>query len=334
MQAGPGRRHPVAWMLWAAAAATVALLTRNPWYLALLGAAALLVGRRANGARLRGMLSPCLLLSILLFPAALNLLLSRAGATVLLRLPLPWVGGPYTLEAFLFGLSAGVQLAALLAVMVAFGRAVGPADLLRRTPPGLYPVGVAATVALTFAPQVRRSFAEVREAQRVRGFRPRGWRDLPRVITPLVVMSLESALGLAEALAVRGWGRLPLAGWRRWLALAGWTGLASALALWALFPGRPRLSLALALMAALALLPALRAGPLPRYRPERWCLADSLMAGPALLSLAAVVLVALWAPASLTWAPYPQAAWPAFDPRLALALLGLAAPALPGVADG
>lgn len=334
MKTDPRRRHPVAWMVWAGAAATVALLTRNPWYLALLGVAALLVGRRATGAQLRGLLSPRLLLSILLFPAALNLLLSRTGATVLLELPLPWVGGPYTLEAFLFGLSAGVQLAALFAVMVAFGRAVGPADLLRRTPPGLYPVGVAATVALTFAPQVRRSFEEMRDAQRVRGFRPRGWRDLPQVVTPLVVMSLESALGLAETLAVRGWGRLPLAGWRRWLALGGWTGLALALALWALFPDRPLLSLALALAAALALLPALRAARLPRYRPERWRPADSLMAGLALLSLAAALLLALREPASLTWAPYPRADWPAFDPRLALALAGLAAPALPGVADG
>ncbi|MGH2627536.1 MAG: hypothetical protein ACRDHY_12905, partial [Anaerolineales bacterium] len=145
-----GRRgHPVAWMAWGACAAAAALLLRHPIYLAVIGLAGAAVVTRARGAapgwgeaRLAGV--------VIVFPSLLNAFLSRSGTTVLLDLDRGWLGGPYTLEGLLFGLTAGVQLAALLAVMAALQRTVEPTDVLRRMPASLYPVGVSAAVGLSF----------------------------------------------------------------------------------------------------------------------------------------------------------------------------------------
>jgi energy-coupling factor transporter transmembrane protein EcfT len=111
--------HPATWMIWTLSAAVVALLTRNPWYLLSLSLIAILVrwigtGERPGGWFLR------IYISLLISPAILNLVFSRSGDTVLLELPIRWIGGPYTLEGLVFGATAGVQIACLLTVMTVF----------------------------------------------------------------------------------------------------------------------------------------------------------------------------------------------------------------------
>ena len=108
----PSRRHPVVWMAWTASAATVGLLTRNPWYLAILAALAAAVHARLTGERLTWPRLR-LYLGLVLFPGLLNLILSRVGDTVLLHLPLRWIGGPHTLEGLLLRLSARGHIARL-----------------------------------------------------------------------------------------------------------------------------------------------------------------------------------------------------------------------------
>jgi energy-coupling factor transporter transmembrane protein EcfT len=319
-------RHPVAWMMWAAGAALPALLTRNPAYLALIGAAALLVQVRVRR-RLPARSWLGVLAGLLLFPAALNLLLSRVGETVLLRLPIPWIGGPYTLEALLFGASAGVQIASLLQVMAVFGDVIQPSDLLRRMPPGLHPAGVAASIGLTFAPQVRRSFAAIREASELRGHRPRGWRDVPSIVSPLVVLSLENAMAVAEGMVVRGWGQSPPKGLRRWGAAAGWLALASGLALGAIAPRQAALAAVLVVLGVAATWLSMRtAAGRNRYRPEVWSRGDTFVAGLSLGVLVLFLLVSIVAPGLLTYYPYPRAAWPSFHPTMAAAIMLLTSP--------
>ncbi len=236
------RGHPGAWIAWAVAGAGIALLSRNPWQLLIVGAAALAARWRLSGKR-PGRSDAVLFAGLLAFPTLLNFALSRTGSTVLWHLPLPWIGGNFTLEALLFGGVAGIQIATLLAVMMAFGAAVSSTDLLRRVPSGLYPVGLTASIGLTFAPQARRTFHQIREAQEVRGFRARGWRDLPQLIVPMVVMSLENALALGESLASRGWGQSRLGTVGRWGMVSAWLLLASGLVLWLVAPGLAWLSL-------------------------------------------------------------------------------------------
>lgn len=327
IDAEPRRRmHPSTWLVWAFCTVTVALLLRNPWYLAEVGAVALAMQWRLSRQRLaRSML--LFFASLITFPTLLNLAFSRAGETVLLRLPVPFIGGPYTLEALLFGVSAGIQIACVLAVLMVFGEAVTPADLLRRSPRGFYAVGLSATIALTFAPRAYKALTGIREAQQIRGHEPRGWRDLPRLFTPLVVLSLESAFALAEGMVARGWSGSGLEGWRRWLAPTGWVLLAAGLSFVALVPGAglwPLLILAAGIAVTVTGLRRQAAGG--RYRPEAWRRADSVASGLALGVLSVFLILSLLVPEWLGYYPYPRAEWPSFHPALALALGLLAAP--------
>jgi energy-coupling factor transporter transmembrane protein EcfT len=316
-------------MIWVAGAAVPAVLTRNPWYLGLIGIAALAVQSKVRGrAPGRGWLG--MLAGLLFFPAAINLLLSRVGETVLLRLPIPWIGGPYTLEALLFGASAGVQIATLLQVMGVFGEVIRPPDLLRRIPSGLYPAGLAASIGLTFAPQVRRAFTAIREASELRGHRPKGLHDLPSLVSPMLVLSLENALAVAEGMVARGWAKTHPHGLRRLGGAAGWLTLGAGIALGVVLPDRAGAAAGLIVFGAVAAwLTARRENGRHRFRPETWTRGDTIVSGLSLGVLSVFFLLSLAAPLLLTYYPYPRAVWPAFHPAIAAAIALLCAPLVP-----
>ena len=224
-------------------------------------------------------------------------------------------------------MASGLQIAALFLVMWIFSQAVTPLDLLRRMPPGFSTAGVMASIGMTFAPQARQAFDELREAYLVRGYQPRGLRDLPMVLTPMVILSLESAYDMAEGLAARGFGSGGMRGFRRWVVPAGWVCLALSVWLWVAFPAH---KVEVALFASLSLLilalsmrRAVRGG---RYRPDSWSAADTWVAGISLGMGAAFVVVALTAPHLLAYYPYPAAFWPGFNWPLGAALCLAATP--------
>ena len=318
------RGHPSAWLAWTAGAASAALLIRNPWYLLILGGAAIAVRWRVT--RRPPSLSTFVLLATLIVTSTLvNVLFSRAGETVLLQLPIGWLGGPYTLEAALFGVSAGLQISAVLLVMLVFGSVVTPADLLRRTPPGLYPIGVTSMLALTFAPLARRSYQELTEARRLRGWARRGVPEARASVEPLVILSLERAVAQAEALVARGWSPGTPGGGRRALALAAWVALATGLGLWAVLPDQAGFGLGLIALALLVLAIGVRKIG-ARYRPEKWTWPDRAL---FLLSAAAmVVLLVLMtrSPGLLTYYPYPRVSLPGLHPAPLVVLALLTAP--------
>jgi energy-coupling factor transport system permease protein len=307
--------------------AGAALLMRNPWYLIALAGIALIVAWRLTGEP-PGRGTFYLVGALILTSTVVNLLFSRAGDTVILQLPIPWLGGPYTLEALLFGVSAGIQVATLLLVMGVFARALTAADLLRRTPRGLYTVGVASTLGLSFAPHARQALFDLREAQQLRGLSAGGWRDSPRLLTPLVVVALERATAQAEALAARGWAVAAPSGHRRWEGALAWTAIAASFLLCAAAPDRAGLAAILAAVAVGAHWIARRRGEtLTRYRPDPWHARDTFVAGFAVGAIAAIAVLASQDPASLGYYPYPTAYLPplALEPLVAVACL--AAPA-------
>lgn len=325
---GEGHRHghPSAWLVWAACAGCVALLTRNPWQLILIG----VIGVALRWAILRrrpGRLELGLFGGLVTLPALLNFLLSRSGSTVLFRLPLPLVGGSFTLEALLFGLVAGVQISSLMAVMMAFGDAVTAADLLRRIPRILYPAGLTASIGLTFAPQARSSFNEIREAQVIRGYRPRGWRDLPEIIVPLVVMTVENALALGETLATRGWGSGQARRGAQWVFTLGW--LAMGLGAMGVLVD-PNLLLPGLLLAGCGVVALWLAGRrMPRASQlvqDAWSWRETMVVGLALGVATIFGLLTALAPSVLVYYPYPNVSWPPIHVPLLGALLLLAAP--------
>ncbi len=322
------RLNPASWILWSGCAAGAGLLTRNPWYLLGLAGIALLVGWRRSR-RPPGRTALILAAGIVVSSTVLNLFFSRAGDTVLIHLPMGWFGGPYTLEGLAFGVSAGLQVATVLLVMGVFSQAVTAADLLRRTPRGLYPVGVAATLGLTFAPHARRSLTDLREARALRGLPPPSWREAPYLLAPMVVMSLERAIGQAEALAVRGWSRQSASA--RGRSGLAWAAIGAAVLLCAASPERAGLAILLLVLAVAAhWISVARRDQAFRTPVDRWSGRDTVVTSLALGSLLSLLAMESLSPGSLGYYPYPVAIWPSLAGAPLAAISLLAAPALAG----
>ncbi len=212
---------------WSASAVTVSLCTTNPVYrlLVALVAANLLVARLPAGRSLRPLAAGLALACA--FSVLLNLLLAHTGRDVLLRLPewMPVAGGPVTLESGAFGVLTGLGIAAAVLAVAPLSLLRDPADIVAVLPRALAATGTAVAAALNLAPALARSFTAVRDAQRMRGWRPRGpasWADL---LVPVVLTALDDSVQLAEAMEARAYGagprtRAPGDRWERRDALA------------------------------------------------------------------------------------------------------------------
>lgn len=313
-------------MIWSACGTLVALLIRNPWYLLMLSVIAFLIKWKATRQRPGGWMLR-VYIGFIVFPALMNLLFSRVGDTVLLQLPIKWIGGPYTLEALLFGVAAGIQIATLLTIMMVFSDLVTPQDLLRRTPTVLLPAGVTAAIGLSFIPRAQRAFSALREAQQIRGYKIKGIADIPRLVTPLVILSLEQSISVSESLVSRGWSKVAHDGWKRWLVILGLVSLASGMAMLVLSSNRLRLPVGFLTLGLLMIGVGLRSGDrVHRYRPEHWQSRDSIIAGLSIGICAAILFLSLTSPAMLTFYPYPSISAPDFKTPIALAIGLLSSP--------
>jgi energy-coupling factor transport system permease protein len=262
--------------------------------------------------------------------------------TVIVRLPsvpLPSVfaglriGGAVTTQSLLGATYNGLQLATLLICVGAANALASPRRLLRSLPSALYEVGVAVTVAMSFAPQLVHAAVRVRRAQRLRGFSSSGLRGWLRVALPVLQDGLESSIELAAAMDSRGFGRRgavsPLR--RRVTTASVLVGLlAVACAMYGLLDtGSPAvvgvpLLVGGALVAGASVLLGGRAVVRTKYRPDRWRAAEWVTVAAGAAALTGVVLAGVWQPGSLQTNTYPiavpQLPWPALA-GLALALL-------------
>jgi energy-coupling factor transport system permease protein len=196
--------NPLAWLAWTLGAAAVTLADRNPFVqlLMLLVIGNLWLVYRGKAAALYWRAG--LLLAIL--PVLFSVALSRYGAHVIVSLPpIPVVGGHWTLEALLFGISSGIALLLTVGVFALLHATVRSADVLQVLPPPLYRLGSVVGLALTLVPQTIRSAGRINEARRLRGGRS-GWRSVPMLLVPLLLTTLESSLQYAESLDARGFG--------------------------------------------------------------------------------------------------------------------------------
>jgi energy-coupling factor transport system permease protein len=335
--------HTWSWVVWLVAAAVPAFTLRNPLYLALvLGAAGLVyfsLGRTSAIGRSWGSFAR---IGLLLFAIAIpfNALSIHTGEIVLLRLPEGWpiIGGPITLEAIIAGAVSGLALFTILMVFATFNAVVDHYQLLRATPAFLFQAGVVISIAITFVPQMVLSAKEIREAQRIRGHRFRGIRDLLPLIMPLLASGLERAIQLAETMEARGFGSAvePLPQGRALLVQLG--GLLSLLALLAglfitaYFESRIwGWTLAGLGVAGLLATFGIQAGRVhqTRYRRPAWHNRDVAVVAACLLAVTVFLGARLAAPEALYYSPYPpNTLWPPFQPAAGAALLLLAAPAL------
>lgn len=342
----PDRRLDVrVWLLWAVAASVPALLGRNPFVLAMILIVAAVVRAAWMPVAPRRFASWRVVFRVALLFTAIgvlfNMLFVHAGDIVLARIPdvVPVIGGPITLNALVFGVLSGAALVALVLVGTTAGAMLDWPALMRVLPERAAPLAVAGSVAWALLPGMSTAWREIREAQAARGHRPRGVRDLPPLLVPLLDGGLERALTMAEVLEGRGFGveregSGAAATSTQWRGLAMVVGVATvALAAYAAAVGLGWLAMCAAALAvafgAVALVPGRRQRlTRTRYRIQPWRWADTVTAGTAALALVATLLRSWTVPAGLRYEPYPSLTWPNVDVPLLLVLSLLMAPAL------
>ena len=336
--------HPLAWVLWLLASASLPLLIQHPLYLLLtIGAAWLVyqtVRRVSPQAALWGSFIK-LALFVWVFTVPFNALSVHFGEIVLFSLPSDWpiIGGIITLEAVVQGLLGGLKLVTLLLIFAAFNSGADHYRLLRLTPGFLYQLGVITSIAVTFVPQMMAAGQEIREAQTIRGHRFRGLRDLLPLFVPLLTGGLERAVGLAESMESRGFGgnvRAVSYGEELLTKLGTLIALLLALAgvLWYSY-SRSSVPTGLALMGLGA---ALLSGVFwrlssrverTRYRRGLWRRRDTLLTLSSLALGGGLLCIWLMQRSLLHYSPYPpNPLWPDFNAGLGLLTLLVAVPAL------
>src|SRR6202030_1680445 len=136
---------------------------------------------------------------------------AHLGTTVLFSLPsaIPGIGGAYTVEALEAGISGGLTVGAAIVAAAPFSLMLASHDVMDALPAALSRTGAAIAASLNLVPSVSASFVQVTEAQRLRGWRPRGPRSWAEVIVPVVLTSVEGSIQLAESMEARGFGSGP-----------------------------------------------------------------------------------------------------------------------------
>jgi energy-coupling factor transport system permease protein len=220
----------------------------------------------------------------------------------------------------------------VMAVFGAFNAVVSHYELVRIAPRAFYELGLVVTVALAFVPTTLGAVSAVREADRARtGGRVVRRGRLVRLVVPILESGMERAVALAESMDARGFSRRALA---RGEQTAGWCTLVALVALsgsFAALVGRSTgVAALLGLVGAATVALAIGLGSRrqrPRYRPSKLRVADwGVIAISTAVALCVGALSAA-GEATLRWST-PTLSVPTFDPAVAIALLGLAAPAL------
>jgi energy-coupling factor transport system permease protein len=308
--------HPLAWWLWAACLAAVAMQSSrnpNPFLLLLVGGVACFVVASCRGnAPWARSLSFFLRLGavVIVVRVAMEIFFGQRGVPghvlfTLPRAPLPsWlaavsIGGPVTLESVLTAFVLGLQIAVILVCFGAANSLASPYRLLRCLPAVLYEAGVALTVALSFTPELMESIAAVRQARRLRGIPTSGLRGMRGVAVPVLEGALDRSLQLATSMDARGYGRRNKARGAvlrlatavtvlgLLLAAVGVYGVIDSGSLFGL--GLPILAVAVVLC-AVGLAVSGRRSPRTRYRPDPWGWPEWWVAASGLVALGATAL--------------------------------------------
>jgi energy-coupling factor transport system permease protein len=204
----PPRLSARAWLVWALAALTLALVGNNPVYRGLVALATLdvVVTWLPAGRRIKPLAMAALFAAG--FAVALNVIASHTGADVLFRVPdaIPLVGGPITLEAVAFGGALGLGLVAAVLAVAPLSMVMEPHDIVDAIPAPLERTGIAIASSMNLVSGFGRTFTAIRDAQRMRGWSPRGLRSWSEVLVPVMLTAIEDSVLLAEAMEARAFG--------------------------------------------------------------------------------------------------------------------------------
>ncbi|CAB4868572.1 MAG: hypothetical protein F2786_04250 [Actinobacteria bacterium] len=116
------------------------------------------------------------------------------------------IGGAVTAERLTSALSEGVIICAIIVIFGAASSLTSPHRLLRVLPVYIYEFATAVVIATSVLPQLVTSVARIRQAQRLRGQKTKGFTSYRRLAIPLLEESLARSLDLASAMDARGYG--------------------------------------------------------------------------------------------------------------------------------
>ncbi|MDE3086897.1 MAG: energy-coupling factor transporter transmembrane protein EcfT [Acidobacteriota bacterium] len=203
--------RPAAVGAWVAAGLAVALGSADPvpQAVVLAGAWWLLARRREPDRGLRPLAFG--LVALAAITVLVNGLLAHVGATVVVVVPswVPLVGGQLTTEGFIEGGAIALALVAAVSVTAVLSLVLEPADLVDALPRPLHRTGAALGAALNLVPATVASFVAVRDAQRLRGWRPKGPRAMVDLAVPVLLGAIERSTELAESMEARAFGSGP-----------------------------------------------------------------------------------------------------------------------------
>jgi energy-coupling factor transport system permease protein len=313
----------------------LAFLTSNPLYLTLLILCSRLVQNACAPSETSGWRLPFWRISvvILLFSTFFNVLTAHVGQTVLFALPGNWplIGGPFTLEAALYGFLNGLRLIALLSFFMTFNTIVPVSQLTGLVPGALHETALVVLIAITFVPETIRQFKRIRDAQSIRGHRLSGIRAWRPIVIPLLITALERALNLAETMVARGYGSTTTVSLSLRTRLLFIVGLMLAFggalqSAWAR-PGGVYFIAGGVAAVAWAYNDLSRRYKRTKYHLRVWTTRDSLVVVAALVPLILLLLPGVDR-SVLTYFPYPMIAPPEFNLWIGLSLIGLVIPAV------
>jgi energy-coupling factor transport system permease protein len=333
-----------AWVAWLVAASVPAFTLRNPLYSVLvLGAAWLVYATLGKSSPMGSSWGAFLKIGLFFFALAIpfNALSIHIGQIILFRLPSGWpvIGGPITLEAVVAGLVSGLALFTIVVVFAAFNSVVDHYQLLRATPGFLFQAGVIISIAITFVPQMVLSAREIRQAQRIRGHRFRGIRDLLPLIIPLLANGLERAIQLAETMEARGFGGAvsPMsrkqAAYSQLGTLMGLLAVLAGLFVVTYYPAQRLQGWALVVLGIAGLAAVFgfqgRRVHRTRYSRPKWHPRDTAVVAISTIVVTVVLAAKAAIPEALVYTPYPPSPLlPPFNPLVGAALLLLVLPAI------
>lgn len=210
------RQNPGAWCVWFASVLLTISVVKNPLYLLIIIASAVLCFVSTDsGEDEAPAWSAFLKMGAAFFVLSLlyNILISHYGETVMATLPawIPVFGGPLTAEAAVFGLVFGLTFMSGLVAFAVLNARAGAAELVNLLPRRMRSAATVVSITFNYIPATAEAAREIREAQEIRGL---GYgsgisgqvRRAGASITPLVIMGLEKSVATAESMESRGYG--------------------------------------------------------------------------------------------------------------------------------
>jgi energy-coupling factor transport system permease protein len=140
----------------------------------------------------------------------INPFVGLQGLTVLWQGPdLPLIDTQVTTEELVFGIAAGLRIVASTLAVAAFVRLADGDRVLASVARVAPRSAMIAALAARLLPTLERDAAGIALAARSRGANLRARRPSAELVAPLIGLSLERSLALAEAMEARGFGSGP-----------------------------------------------------------------------------------------------------------------------------